>query len=112
MSSKYTKIPMTARIVVSHSGILPIGEFAGKKFTIRLYEGLASKGFRSGYERKPHRWVEVTAFDSHKAYYRRVNTYSGKRYDQAERDFEDAVISILNATQEAEAKGIAVGAGA
>ena len=100
--SRYTKIPKTASVVMSHAGIVPVGEFAGKKFTIRLYQGFASKGHKSGFERVPHRWVEIYAFDSRKAHYRDVCTYSGKRYGQAERQYEDAVEEIMEATSEAE----------
>lgn len=53
-----TRIPDTAKLIDTASGILPSGRWKGQQITMQIYDGYASKGYSSGYERVHHRWVQ------------------------------------------------------
>lgn len=63
-------------------------EIRGGRAVLRLYDGLASQGYKSGYERKPTRWLEAECFTAAgKLYRRQCWRYSGKRWERADLDW-------------------------
>lgn len=68
------RIPDTARLVDQETGILPTGRWKGKKVTMELYDGYASKGCKSGYERVHHQWIKYSIQDAVNG----CRSYSGK----------------------------------
>lgn len=58
MSSRL-RIPVSATLAGSISGTVNVGPWKGKRVTLRLHEGYASKGYKSDFERIPHVWLEI-----------------------------------------------------
>ena len=84
------RMPETARLIKSETLVIPIGPWAGKNVTFSLFEGYASKGYKSDYERVPHVWFrcEVTG--------ERPQTwsYSGRRIGKAEEHYNHNIMGI------------------
>lgn len=52
------RIPDTAKLIDTAIAILPSGRWQGRQITVQLYDGYASKGRKSGYDRIHHQWVK------------------------------------------------------
>lgn len=60
-------------------------EVFGGTVTLTLWDGLASDGYKTDYQRRPVRWVEVyTCRADGSRYLRECFRYAGKRYDKAD----------------------------
>ena len=57
--SKTLQIPVSATLARHITGIINNGPWKGRRVTLNLYEGYASKGYHSNYERVPHIWIEA-----------------------------------------------------
>lgn len=68
------RIPDTAKQIDSTSTILPSGRWKGKRITMCLYDGYASKGYRSNYQPIHHQWVKFEIVGGPKG----CRSYSGK----------------------------------
>jgi len=70
------KIPVTAIKVREIRGILKEGEeHAGKELVVSIYEGEASQGAQTGFQRVPHLWIKIAGDGWAKPVFKR---FSGK----------------------------------
>lgn len=85
----HSPVPVGANVVRKLSGIvqgdLPVDTNAGKHATIILYQGYASDGYKSGYNRRPCAWLEIKVDGQKTSRFR----YGGKNYPEAEKQFND-----------------------
>jgi hypothetical protein len=92
------RIPDTAKLVANAGGPVTKGRHAGHSITVALYEGEASQGYKSGYERVPTKWLEVVVREprgvSSRIVSRYCTQYSGHRLAQAERDYRTNVANL------------------
>lgn len=79
-----------ARVVSRASGVTS-AENGARDATVTLYEGLASAGYRTDYERRPVRWL-VVEVDGEKPYTFR---YSGKNFGEAGVQFEQCAAELV-----------------
>lgn len=86
-----------ARIVRRVTGILPApGPHAGATFTLTVFEDMASKGYKSGYEAVPQRWYEIRrAAIGNSPRARWCWGFSGRRFDSPLALLEDALKQLL-----------------
>ncbi len=87
MSSRL-EIPKGAVMIDSFGGTIPTGPYAGRHYAMYLFDGLASKGAKSNFQRVPTRWLEyVISATNGEQVKRGAFSYSGKRYAQGLVDF-------------------------
>ena len=66
---------------------------------LTLYDGMSSDGYKTNYQHRPVRWLEVYA-DPFPGETRRVHNcwrYAGIRWDKAEKDWQKIVRDLLEA---------------
>lgn len=73
------RIPGTAKMIDVAVGILPSGKWKGKLVRMELWDGYASKGGKSGYERIHHQWINYTIQDGISG----CRSYSGRNLELA-----------------------------
>jgi len=87
------KVPKGARLEMVKTGTI-IGDNddsnAGKPGRIELYQGFYSDGYKSDFERTPHRWLVLTVDGVREWTFR----YSGRNYDEGMRQFTDCATAI------------------
>ena len=82
------RIPKSAEMVGWASCSFPDGTANRDTLHLKMWKGQASKGYRSNYERVPHYWMEMIAYnkdgsiDVHHAW-----MYSGRRLQRAISDW-------------------------
>lgn len=86
--SRHTRPLEGATVMQSHEAIVPMGPWKDATARVRLYDGLASAGYRTDYNAVPKRWVTllVLATDG-KVLARECWSYTGKRWDKAHADY-------------------------
>lgn len=82
-----TTIPKSADLVRWHAGTVERGPHKGKRVEEKLFEGRASRGYQTDYERVPHRWVLVRIGED----FEKVHQFSGRNYEDAMRYYEDGL---------------------
>jgi hypothetical protein len=90
-------IPQGARVECDDEGVIPTGPNAGQTYAIRLWLGMASRGYRSGYEAIPHRWLEISHRDASGKRVRHAWSYSGRRFAKGLEDFRSNVEALNKA---------------
>ena len=75
---------MTERVT---NGRINQGPNAGERIVVTLYRGQQSQGYKSNYERKPHRWVTLEWLARPKRY--GCWQVSGARYTDAIEQFNE-----------------------
>lgn len=88
------RIPISAQCVRQFQGVIPSGARAGQHLALFLWAGFASKGYRSGYQTVPARWLEAIFGPAGGPKERSAWGYSGNRLEQADRDFDQNVADL------------------
>ena len=84
-----SRIPKTAKVIRWASCPMPSGHEYSGTMHLRIWEGYASQGYKSGYERIPHRWMEISVEDGETIHLHKVWAYSRGRWDTALQHWED-----------------------
>ena len=89
--SKRIKIPNDAEKVGLYSALVLEGPHKGGQINVELWEGEVSRGYQSGYNRIPYRWVRVEIVLTDQ---RQTWSYSGRRLVKAVEQFNDLVDQV------------------
>lgn len=85
--------PKSARRLDHQTGMVLDGDLAGSFLTVTLYEGQASDGYKTNYERRPRWWTVLTIGDELGYAVWSIGTrWANKAKAQA--DFADSAASI------------------
>lgn len=87
------QIPVSADLAEIATGVIDSGPWEGRKATIKLFSGYASKGYRSNYERVPHVWIEVLVEGER----RQAVGFSGRNIEFARQSFAKSKADITEA---------------
>ena len=81
-------------------------ENKGAYAIVSLYDGLASHGWRTGYERIPKRWLTLRVTRDGKVLVKQCWSYSGARWDKAENDWRHLAENLREVSQPAEERAL------
>lgn len=93
MSTRTARIPRTARVVAHASATIPVGPNTGKAYEATVHAGESSQGYKSGYDRIPHRWLTIRVAGRAIGCWQ----YSGARIARADRDYRASVVELTRA---------------
>jgi len=80
------KIPVSATLERKIEGIcIPPSKIVGRKARVELWSSYSSLGYKSDFSSVPKRWLKITIFEP---FHTQVFSYTGKNYEEAEKDFE------------------------
>jgi hypothetical protein len=93
-------VPDSARLLSCAGGPVTVGRRAGCHINLALYEGEASQGYKSDYERIPTRWLLVVVRaakagpTSGRILEQYCHQYSGHRLGRAWADYQSNVAAL------------------
>lgn len=95
--SRFTYPYKGATLVRSMDATIGTGPHAGAPIRLELWDGMASHGFRTGYQARPKRWLVLqadTLKDERGRGYRRCWAFSGNRFDKADAEWRRCVSDL------------------